>query len=164
MNTHEHLIEKSQRLSGALGRFLPSDDWTYLFTGSVALDLGGAGMSDTEWRSFLGPDLSSEAKYQLVAPYWDRVQLNSRRYLRKISTSPISAGAVLLMLPAWKQKQANSRQRCRHAQYNRLLFLRAVPKPRWIAYSRALDFAPVEPIYGHACIARRGIARKHSRS
>ncbi|WP_375784881.1 amidohydrolase family protein [Bradyrhizobium sp. Pha-3] len=75
MDTHEHLIEESLRLSGALdARLLPCDDWAYLFASYVAHDLVVAGMPDAELRNFLGPDLSSEAKYRLVAPYWDRVR------------------------------------------------------------------------------------------
>lgn len=75
VDTHEHLIEESQRLSGVLDpRFLPCNDWTYLFRAYVANDLVVAGMPDEELRSFLGPDLSSENKYRLVAPYWDRIR------------------------------------------------------------------------------------------
>ncbi|MER9274898.1 amidohydrolase family protein [Mesorhizobium sp. M0643] len=75
VDTHEHLIEESQRLSGVLDpQLLPCDDWTYLFADYVANDLVVAGMPVEELRSFLGPDLSSDAKYRLVAPYWDRIR------------------------------------------------------------------------------------------
>lgn len=74
VDTHEHLIEESLRLSGAVHEWLSCDDWSCLFKTYVADDLVVAGMPTAELRSFLGPDLSSEAKYRLVAPYWDRIR------------------------------------------------------------------------------------------
>lgn len=75
VDTHEHLIEESQRLSGVLDRqFLPCDDWAYLFSSYASNDLVVAGMPVAELQRFLGPDLSSEEKYRLVAPYWDRIR------------------------------------------------------------------------------------------
>ncbi|ULJ74273.1 amidohydrolase family protein [Rhizobium gallicum] len=75
VDTHEHLIEESLRLSGVLDqRFLPCDDWSYLFGEYVANDLVVAGMPTADLRSFLGPGLASEAKYRMVAPYWDRIR------------------------------------------------------------------------------------------
>lgn len=74
IDTHEHFIEESQRLSGVLDEGLSCDDWTYWVREYVARDLAVVGMPKGELRSFLGPDLSSEAKYRLVAPYWDRIR------------------------------------------------------------------------------------------
>jgi len=74
IDTHEHLIEESQRLSGVLDGGLSCDDWTYAVREYVARDLAVAGMPKNDLQSFLGPDLSSEAKYRLVAPYWDRIR------------------------------------------------------------------------------------------
>ncbi|MER8672059.1 hypothetical protein NKH45_34075 [Mesorhizobium sp. M1156] len=57
VDTHEHLIEESQRLSGVLDpRFLPCYDWVYLFETCVANDLFVAGMPAAQLQSFLGPD------------------------------------------------------------------------------------------------------------
>src|SRR5438309_1653973 len=74
VDTHEHLIEESQRLSGDLHQFQRSDDWAYLFSAYASNDLAVAGMTDAQLQSFLGPDLPSEAKYRLVAPYWNRIR------------------------------------------------------------------------------------------
>lgn len=74
VDTHEHLIEESLRLSGALDQWLPCDDWSYLFGEYVANDLAVAGMPDADLRRFHSWDLSSEAKYRLVAAYWDRIR------------------------------------------------------------------------------------------
>ncbi|MGY4408352.1 hypothetical protein ACVWW4_000088 [Bradyrhizobium sp. LB7.1] len=70
----EHLIEESQRVSGVIDAWLRCDDWTYAVSGYVANDPVVAGMPAVQLQSFLGPDLSSEAKYRLVAPYWDRIR------------------------------------------------------------------------------------------
>ncbi|MCK1272929.1 hypothetical protein IVB44_23185 [Bradyrhizobium sp. 49] len=40
----------------------------------VPTDLLVAGMPAAERQSFLGPNVSSEAKYRLIAPYWDRIR------------------------------------------------------------------------------------------
>lgn len=75
VDTHEHLVEESLRLSGTLHtRFVPCHDWANLFALYAADDLAVAGMPAAELRSFLGPDLSSETKYRLIAPHWDRIR------------------------------------------------------------------------------------------
>jgi len=75
VDTHEHLIEESQRLSGAIHpRTLPCNDWAYLFRSYAAEDLVVAGLPATDLRAFLGPDLTSQEKYRLIAPYWERIR------------------------------------------------------------------------------------------
>lgn len=74
VDTHEHLVEESLRLSGERDDWLPCNDWAYLFATYVANDLAVAGMLPAELQKFIGRELSSEAKYQLVAPYWDRIR------------------------------------------------------------------------------------------
>jgi predicted TIM-barrel fold metal-dependent hydrolase len=75
IDTHEHLLEESTRTSGAIDRqILPCDDWAYLLMSYVADDLATAGMPAADERDFFSPELASEAKFRLVAPYWDRVR------------------------------------------------------------------------------------------
>ncbi|MGL3104555.1 amidohydrolase family protein [Bradyrhizobium sp. BR 1432] len=75
VDTHEHLVEESMRTSGVLhSDFLPCNDWAYLFRDYVTDDLVLAGMPVFELQKFFMPDLSGEAKYRLVAPYWARVR------------------------------------------------------------------------------------------
>ncbi|MCK1717563.1 hypothetical protein [Bradyrhizobium sp. 141] len=54
--------------------FLPCNDWTYLFRDYVADDLVLAGMPLSELQRLATPDLSSEAQFRIVAPYWDRIR------------------------------------------------------------------------------------------
>ncbi|HMN84768.1 MAG TPA: amidohydrolase family protein [Bauldia sp.] len=72
-DTHEHLIEESMRLAGTFDqRLLPCDDWSYLLLSYVKDDLANAGMAPDTERRFFSPDVSTEEKYRLVAPYWER--------------------------------------------------------------------------------------------
>ncbi|MDF0581985.1 amidohydrolase family protein [Bradyrhizobium yuanmingense] len=74
VDTHEHLIEESQRLSGEIDRWFPCDDWSYVFSAYVANDLVVAGMSAADQQGLFGPGVSSDEKYRLIAPYWHRIR------------------------------------------------------------------------------------------
>lgn len=75
VDTHEHLIEERQRVEGIVHpRFFQSNDWSYLFQDYAAEDLVVCGMPQKDFQSFLNPNLRSEEKYLLVAPYWKRIR------------------------------------------------------------------------------------------
>ncbi len=75
VDTHEHLVEESLRLSGQPGHWLfPCDDWALLFSHYVDSDLVSAGMPEADRERFLSPGLSTEEKYRLVAPWWERAR------------------------------------------------------------------------------------------
>ncbi|MER9134472.1 amidohydrolase family protein [Mesorhizobium sp. M0768] len=74
VDTHEHLVEESQRISGSVDLLMRCDDWTYLFSAYICSDLASAGMPATALQSFLGPNLSGEEKYKLVAPFWNCIR------------------------------------------------------------------------------------------
>ncbi len=75
IDTHEHLIEESVRLSGQTGGHLfPCDDWAYLFMHYLGDDLAVSGMPLADQRRFFDPETPSEEKYRLVAPFWKRVR------------------------------------------------------------------------------------------
>ena len=75
IDTHEHLIEEQVRIEGKAGWGLfPCNDWAYLFWHYLQDDLASAGMPDAERGRFFAPDETTEAKYRLVAPYWDKVK------------------------------------------------------------------------------------------
>lgn len=63
VDTHEHLVEESSRLSGEPHARFPCQDWTNLF-GYAADDLVASGMPASNLSKFRGPDLCSEAKYE----------------------------------------------------------------------------------------------------
>jgi hypothetical protein len=71
VDTHEHLVEESLRLSGGNGsRLLPCDDWALLFSHYLDSDLVSAGMPEADHARFLSPDVPTDEKYRLVAPWW----------------------------------------------------------------------------------------------
>jgi hypothetical protein len=75
VDTHEHLVEESRRVSGALHqRVLPCNDWTYLFLNYVKDDLANAGLPAVDEARFFSPDTPVAEKYRLIAPYWERVR------------------------------------------------------------------------------------------
>ncbi|MDX0408994.1 amidohydrolase family protein [Sinorhizobium medicae] len=75
IDTHEHLLEESQRISGELdARLLPCDDFAYLFQDYVAEDLVAAGMPVSDLRRFLQPGLKPDAKFRLVDRYWRSIR------------------------------------------------------------------------------------------
>lgn len=75
IDTHEHLIEEGQRLSGALepGLF-PCNDWAFLFSHYLDDDLVSAGMPEADQERFLSPEVGPDQKYHLVAPWWERTR------------------------------------------------------------------------------------------
>lgn len=75
VDTHEHLIEESRRLSGELHAGLfPCDDWAYLFRHYTQDDLASAGMPAEDRGRFFTPDVCTEEKYRLVAPWWQKIK------------------------------------------------------------------------------------------
>ena len=75
VDTHEHLVEESRRLAGTVdGALIPADDWTAVFHQYLSDDLDSAGMPVADAQRFFELDLGAEAKYRLVAPYWERVK------------------------------------------------------------------------------------------
>lgn len=76
IDTHEHLLEESTRLRGYADNrgLFPCDDWSYLFMHYLGNDLASAGLSDSDLQRFLSPDLGTDEKYRLIAPYWERTK------------------------------------------------------------------------------------------
>ena len=76
VDTHEHLVEESRRLAGVGGRRVDPGGRLDLpsFNQYLSDDLDSAGMPAADATRFFGPDLGAEAKYRLVAPYWERVK------------------------------------------------------------------------------------------
>lgn len=76
IDTHEHLLEESQRLAGpASGApIFTCDDWAYLFAHYALDDLRIAGMTPAEADAFISSDHSPKEKWQLFAPYWASIR------------------------------------------------------------------------------------------
>lgn len=75
IDTHEHLIEESVRVSGAVGEwFFPCNDWSYLFWHYAIDDLQCAGMSNEARDKFFSPNTDLEEKWHIFAPWWERMK------------------------------------------------------------------------------------------
>lgn len=76
VDTHEHLLEESQRLAGPSSEapLFTCDDWAYLFAHYALDDLKIAGMSERDATDFVSPRLSPEQKWKLFAPYWPYIR------------------------------------------------------------------------------------------
>ena len=78
VDTHEHLVEEEQRLAFGkrateLGLF-PCDDWAYVFWHYLPDDLVSAGMSYEDKAKFLSSEATSEEKFHIVAPWWEKAK------------------------------------------------------------------------------------------
>jgi hypothetical protein len=74
IDTHEHLIEESERLSGAPNGFIRADDWTMLFSHYLDSDLVVSGMSTDEFNRFFSPQVEPHEKWKLLEPYWPMIK------------------------------------------------------------------------------------------
>jgi uncharacterized protein len=76
IDTHEHLLEESQRLTGPTSGapLFTCDDWAYLFVHYAMDDLIIAGMSQPDTVKFSSSELSSKEKWDLFAPYWPYIR------------------------------------------------------------------------------------------
>jgi uncharacterized protein len=74
VDTHEHLIEESDRMLSTRHARVPCDDWALLFSHYLDSDLLVAGMRPEDLRRFLSPDLDPLEKWALIQPHWDAVR------------------------------------------------------------------------------------------
>ncbi len=74
IDTHEHLIEESERLAGTKHRFVKSDDWTMLFSHYLNSDLLTAGMPPDLHDKFFSPEIDPHDKWTLIEPYWPAIK------------------------------------------------------------------------------------------
>ncbi len=74
VDTHEHLIEESERLAGGPSRFIRADDWTMIFSHYLDSDLVVSGMSTEEYARFFSPQVAPSDKWKILEPYWTLVK------------------------------------------------------------------------------------------
>jgi uncharacterized protein len=75
IDTHEHLLEESQRVQGKLeDRIFPCNDWAYLFTVYFKDDLATSGMKPEVYLRFTSPKVDPQEKFQLIAPFWEKAR------------------------------------------------------------------------------------------
>ena len=69
MDTHEHLMDESERLNG-IEPLIPCDDWTLLLNHYFAFDLISAGISNAKMDSLFSKTLNPIHKWGILKEYW----------------------------------------------------------------------------------------------
>jgi uncharacterized protein len=73
IDTHEHLCEEPDRLSGK-DPFGGADDWSALFSHYLSSDLLTAGMPPDDHGSFFSANAAPAKKWRQLEPYWPAVK------------------------------------------------------------------------------------------
>jgi len=74
IDTHEHLIEERERLSGASHPRVQADDWSLLFSHYLNSDLLVAGMPKDLYDRFFSRETDPVDKWRCIEPYWPAVK------------------------------------------------------------------------------------------
>jgi hypothetical protein len=74
VDTHEHLIEESDRLQGTRHPRVRCDDWAFLLSHYLDSDLVVAGMPSDVAGRFFSPEVDPVRKWELLEPYWTAVR------------------------------------------------------------------------------------------
>jgi predicted TIM-barrel fold metal-dependent hydrolase len=74
VDTHEHLIEESDRLQGTRHPRVRCDDWAFLLSHYLDSDLVVAGMPSDVAGRFFSPETDPMHKWQLLEPHWKAVR------------------------------------------------------------------------------------------
>lgn len=73
IDTHEHLIDESERLNCAKP-FIQCDDWTTILGLYTKFDFISAGMTPKEIECISSNKVSPLDKWKTIQPYWDRIK------------------------------------------------------------------------------------------
>ncbi len=74
VDTHEHLIEEADRISGKNSR-IKANDWSMLLSHYIDSDLLTAGMPSDDYNHFFYPNVDPIDKWELIEPFWPSVRL-----------------------------------------------------------------------------------------
>jgi len=74
VDSHEHLLEESQRLKGTGPGGIRCDDWSFPISHYLNSDLVSAGMPPDDYKRFFSPKTDPIEKWQLLEPYWPAVK------------------------------------------------------------------------------------------
>jgi len=73
IDTHEHLMDEKERLSGK-HEFILVDDWSTLFYHYTQSDLISSGMPIEIFCEFFSPKVDPDKKWDFLKPYWPRIR------------------------------------------------------------------------------------------
>jgi predicted TIM-barrel fold metal-dependent hydrolase len=73
IDTHEHLIDESERLD-CIKPFIQCDDWTTILGLYTKFDFVSSGMLQKEVDSISSQEISPIEKWKIIQPYWDLIK------------------------------------------------------------------------------------------
>ena len=74
IDTHEHLIEEKERLTGTKSRRVRADDWSLLLNHYLNSDLFVGGLRSESYKRFFAAETDPADKWRLLEPYWPAVK------------------------------------------------------------------------------------------
>ncbi|MBN2272189.1 MAG: amidohydrolase family protein [Sedimentisphaerales bacterium] len=73
IDTHEHLIEENERLSGKSPR-IHCDDWSFVLSHYLNSDMTAATMPADSYKQFFSDEVEPAKKWKLLEPYWPAIR------------------------------------------------------------------------------------------
>lgn len=73
IDTHEHLIDESERLDG-LKPYIQCDDWTTILGLYAKFDFVSSGMSQKEVELISSQEIPPLKKWKIIEPYWNKIK------------------------------------------------------------------------------------------
>lgn len=89
IDTHEHLMNESERLQAGTSLWDKANDWTFLLSHYFDSDLASSGLKKADSDRFFSPGPDPLEKWKLIEPFWPDVKftgygLNVRWTLREV--------------------------------------------------------------------------------
>lgn len=74
IDTHEHLVDESERLQGGANIGNAANDWTLILSHYFDSDMFSAGMNPKDHDLFFSPGLNPVDKWRLLEPFWPAIK------------------------------------------------------------------------------------------
>ncbi len=84
-DTHEHLMDETERLSGKPVIGGKTNDWTMIFSHYIDSDMRSAGMTQKDYDLFFSPGVSPMDKWKILKPWWPFIKQTGYAWAVRIS-------------------------------------------------------------------------------
>ncbi len=85
VDTHEHLMDEKERLSGKAVINGKCNDWTMIFSHYIDSDMRSAGMTEKDYNRFFSPDVDPMDKWAILKPWWPYIRQTGYAWAVRIS-------------------------------------------------------------------------------
>ncbi len=112
IDTHEHLIDESERLS-CQKPYIQCDDWTTILGLYSKFDFVSAGMSPKEIDAVSSPEINPTEKWKIIEPYWSSVKNTGYGQVIRHTINELYGISELeeKVIPELQEKYLNYRQK-----------------------------------------------------